>query len=541
VWLPGELQDKDVVFPHKPDSHAGAGVAFSEEEDIGGRQSSLDSDARVLAGWLDTHKAIVLLAFTVVYFFGAVLHARSKPFWYDEIITVIVAKTPDLATAWRAATECDAMPPLSHALAHISVQWFGVNEVSVRLPAMLGFWIFCLSLFWYTRKSIGIYYALTAMLLPMVTGAYLYSMEARAYGPELAFCGLALVAWQRASENRKRAIAIPGLAICLAAALLCHYYAALLYVPLCGGELMRSYRARRIDWGIWAALGAGTIPVFWRMATIAGVVRGFTHTWSPASPDQVLEFWETGLQHAGAFVALWLAVLALAIVANRNTLAPVETVPAKIPDHEWIAGALFLTIPIAAVAGGLLVTHMFTFRYALIGLTGFCLLAPMLAAHLLGGRALWGFLMFGVAAVGLGFATIDTILPQQNPFDAEPILQQALRQGPVAIADGQLFLRMWQYAPVELKSRMFFIADNEAAVKYLGFETIDGGMRALVPWSSISLVEYADFAKPGREFLVYQNTLRPGWLLSKVVDDGGLAEIQKNSLFRSLIRVRLKS
>ena len=503
------------------------------------RQSSLDGDAHVLAGWLEAHKAIVLLAFTAVYFLGAVLHARSKPFWFDEIVTIIVAKTPDLPTAWRAATEIDAMPPLSHALAHLFVRWFGVTEVSVRMPAMLGFWIFCLSLFWFTRRRVGIYYALTAMLLPVVTGAYLYAVEARAYGPELAFCGLALLAWQSASENRKRSIAIPGLAICLAAALLCHYYAALLYIPLCGGELVRITRTRRIDWGMGAALAAGTAPVLWRMATIVGVVKGFTHTWAPPSPEQILEFWETGLQQTGTFVTLWLAMLALAIVADRNAPAPAESAPAQVPDHEWMAGVLFLTIPTAAVVGALLVTHMFTFRYALIGLTGFYLLAPMLAAHLLGGRALWGLVMWMVTVVGLGFATID-IPARQNPFDAEPILREALRQGPVAVPDGQLFLRMWQYAPDELKSRLLFLADNEAAVQYMGFDTIDGGMRGLVPWSQIPLVEYRDFAKPGREFLVYQNALRPGWLLSKVVDDGGLAEIQKQSPYRSLVRVRLK-
>jgi len=66
------------------------------------------------------------------------------------------------------------------------------------------------------------------------------------------------------------------------------------------------------------------------------------------------------------------------------------------------------------------------------------------------------------------------------------------------------------------------------------------GVRGLVPWSQIPLVEYTDFATPGREFRIYQNSLRPGWLLSKVVDDGGLAEIQKLGPYRSLIRVRLK-
>jgi hypothetical protein len=503
------------------------------------RQSSLDRDAQGLAVWLDSHRTVVLLALTAFYFIGAILHARSKPFWYDEIITVAIARTPDLATTWRAAMEIDAMPPLSHAMVHLATRLFGFSEVSVRVPAMVGFWVFCLSLFWFTRRRIGILYALSAMLLPVITGAYLYSAEARAYGPELAFIGLALVAWQNATENRRRSLAIPGLALSLAAALLCHYYAALLYLPLGGGECLRAYRTRRIDWAIWAAFAAGMLPVVWRMATIVSVVKGFTHTWSPASPEQIFEYWETGLQQSGTFVALFLGTLALAILANRNAPAESESAGAKVPDHEWLAGVLFLAIPTAAIVGGMLVTHMFTFRYALIGLTGFCLLVPMLAAHLLGGRALWGLVMFAVSMGGLGFAAIDNP-PWQNPFDAEPMLQEALQKGPVAIPDGQLFLRMWHYAPPDLKAHLLFLANDEAAVKYMGFETIDQGIRVMMPWSSVPLVEYTTFATPGREFLVYQNALRPGWLLSKVVDDGAIAEIQKHTAYRSLVHVRLR-
>jgi hypothetical protein len=100
---------------------------------------------------------------------------------------------------------------------------------------------------------------------------------------------------------------------------------------------------------------------------------------------------------------------------------------------------------------------------------------------------------------------------------------------------------MWHYAPEPLKSRLLFLADNDAALKYMGFDTIDIGIRVLRPWSSVDVVEYQSFASPGREFLVYQNTLRPGWLISKVVDDGATVEVRKYAGFRELIRVRLKS
>ena len=503
-------------------------------------EPSLENDARHLAVRIEKRQRMILCAFSILYLLGAGLHARSKPFWYDEIVTLVIANSPDLSTAWKAALACDAAPPLPHLMTHLCVRWFGAGEISVRIPAIIGFWVFCLCLFRFTSRRVGIYYALAALLLPTVIETYYYSVEARAYGPELAFCGLALVAWQAATERSMRFLALPGLALSMAAALLCHYYATLLYLPLAGGEAVRLYRNRKIDWGVWAAFAAGGTPILWRISTVVGVVKGFAHNWAVPYPEQAIEFWESGLQHASGFLTLLLALLALSIVLSRKKPDTDQSVVPPLRDHELVAGVLFLAIPLAAVVGALLVTHMFAPRYALIALAGFSFLAPMVAAHVSGGRALPGFLLMAALGLGFGYSSME-IPPAQDPFDAEPLLREALQQGPVAVSDGQLFLRMWHYAPEPLKSRLLFLADNEAAVKYMGFDTIDDGIRALRPWSSVGVVEYQSFASPGREFFVYQNTLRPGWLISKVVDDGATVEIRKYAGLRSLIRVRLKS
>jgi len=215
-------------------------------------------------------------------------------------------------------------------MAHLCVRWFGDGEISVRIPAILGFWVFCLCLFRFTSKRVGIYYALAALLLPTVLETYYYSVEARAYGPELAFCGLALVAWQAAAERSRRFLALPGLALSMAAALLCHYYAALLYLPLAGGEAVRLYHNRKIDWGVWAALAAGGAPILWRISTVVGVVKGFSHTWAVPYPEQAMEFWESGLQHASSFLTLLLALWALSIIATRRQP---DAAPCAVPDR----------------------------------------------------------------------------------------------------------------------------------------------------------------------------------------------------------------
>jgi hypothetical protein len=182
---------------------------------------------------------------------------------------------------------------------------------------------------------------------------------------------------------------------------------------------------------------------------------------------------------------------------------------------------------------------MFAPRYVVFAVAGVAFLAPLVAAHLLPGRALFGFLLAAAMLAALGFATIDIPAPR-NPFVDEPILAKALAAEPVVIADGQLFLQMWRYAPEPLKSRLLFLSDHDAAAQYMGFDTIDYGMLTLRPWAPVRVLEYKDFFAPGKEFLVYRNLLRPEWLLAKVVKDGGSAHVVALNYRRELLRVRFK-
>ena len=139
----------------------------------------------------------------------------------------------------------------------------------------------------------------------------------------------------------------------------------------------------------------------------------------------------------------------------------------------------------------------------------------------------------------LGLAMIQMPAPQ-NPFQQEPMLTKVLPREQVVIPDGQLFLLVWHYAPESQKSHLLFVADGTAALKYVGYDSIDEGMRVVRPFAPVQVVDYQAFYAPGKEFLIYQNTMRPGWLLEKVLDDGGSAQVLASSGFRELIRVRFK-
>jgi hypothetical protein len=499
--------------------------------------ASLESDARGIASALERHKLIVLVLLTLLYMLSAVLAANGRPLWYDEIITLIAGSTPDAAGAWKAAQAVDASPPLPHLLMHFAWKWLGSGEAALRIPFLVGFWIFCLCLFRFTLRRLGLLYALVAMLLPMVTDAYTFSLQARAYGPELGFCGLALVAWQSAAEGRWRLFNLALLAASLAAALLCHYYAALAFLPLAAGEAFRTYRSRRVDWLLWLALAAGGTPLVWRAARIAGAIKELSHTWTPPYPAQIIDFWQTGLKPAASFLILYLVLMALTLLSKPDEREEPRT-EASLAAHEVVAGVIFLFLPAIGVAGAMLVTHMFTERYALPALTGFAMLFPAVLSRIAGGRSIPPFFMVGVLMLAMLIAAVANPRPS-NPFASEPILSAALKEGPVVVDDGQLFLQMWYYAPAQLRPRLMFLANSKAALTHMGFDTIDGGIMVLRPYAAVNVVEYRDFHPPGGEFLVYHNPLLPTWLMASALHDGATVEVLRVNPIRQLLRIRL--
>jgi len=138
-----------------------------------------------------------------------------------------------------------------------------------------------------------------------------------------------------------------------------------------------------------------------------------------------------------------------------------------------------------------------------------------------------------------------TAPPPQDVVAGEFVLVHALEQapepGPVVVADGQTFVQIWYYLPARLKSKIVFLVDREASVKYRTFNTaaIDTALTDVRRFCGLPVIDYRDFAAPGKEFRVLQNPLKPGWLLDKIAADGGTEAIEQYTKLRQLYRVRM--
>jgi 4-amino-4-deoxy-L-arabinose transferase-like glycosyltransferase len=298
-------------------------------------QEVADSPARIrprraLATWVASLAArggFPVLAFSALYVASTSVLSVRRPLWNDELYTYYFARVPSVADLWRALeTGADQAPPVTYLFTRASFSVLGVSSFSIRLPELIAFLVFCSCAYLFVARRTNQLYGLIAMLLPTVTVADYYASEARAYALVLAFGALALVCWQLATEGVRRRPALVGLAVALCLATSSHYYAVLLLVPLCLGELARTLAARRLDVWVWVAFLGALVPfvAFIRLVRAShGYSAGF---WGRPSWDDSLRFFsflldtrsEAGgvqLGQVGRPTEWWLALLAVLVLA----------------------------------------------------------------------------------------------------------------------------------------------------------------------------------------------------------------------------------
>jgi Dolichyl-phosphate-mannose-protein mannosyltransferase len=496
---------------------------------------ALEQRCAAIERFLTQYKLSIVVILSILYFGGTILRARGKPFWCDEIITLLVAHQPSVAASLEAERAIDWMPPFADLLPYFVNRLAGSGEVIFRLPAMIGFWVFCLCLFGFAARRVSISFALVAMLLPFSTAFETYSFEARSYGPMLGCCGVALFCWQTAANGRKRAISVAGLALGIAGALLNHYFAIMIYLPLAGAEILRSFRRRKVDWPIWMAFIAGAIPMVASALAAMHVLSANMHPSALVHRSDYISFYTTAFAYSLAFAIPVLVMWTVWLVLGGREEDPACFDGPSIPDYELLAAVLLLLIPVGAITIALAVPpHVFADRYAILAIGGFALLIAFLAARFGGERSVIGISLLLGAILPFAF-DLTHGRPFKNPLNQEPLLQQALENGPVVVNSDVEFLQFWYYAPEELKPRLLYLSDEASALEFSNLDDHSLRLRKF----GLPVVPYNDFAGPQKEFLLYF-TAGYGWIPEKVLHDGGTLEVVKWDHGKALLRARLK-
>jgi 4-amino-4-deoxy-L-arabinose transferase-like glycosyltransferase len=212
---------------------------------------------RRLPGWWPL-AALILLAAAL-----RLATLTEQGFWYDEAFTPVHVLHAGLGATLKSFVHSENTPPLWYLLAWADARVLGDGALALRLPSALA-GIATVPVVWALGSELsGRRAALIGAALVAVNPLFVwYSQEARAYGLFVFFAALAMLCFARLlhepSGRRAAAFALSG-----ALALLTHYFAAFLLVPM-ALWLLRERAARRAALpaiGALALVGLALLPL----------------------------------------------------------------------------------------------------------------------------------------------------------------------------------------------------------------------------------------------------------------------------------------
>jgi mannosyltransferase len=183
--------------------------------------------------------------------------------WYDEAFTPVHTLHASLTATFKAISHTENSPPLWYLLEWGITRVLGTGAVALRLLSALA-GVACVAVGWgIGRELAGRRVAFATAALIAVNPLFVwYSQEARAYGLYTLMVALAVLCFLRAeSQPTPRRLAAFALAGSLA--LLSHYFAVFLLIPMCLWLLRHRERLRVTlpAVGAIAVVGVALLPL----------------------------------------------------------------------------------------------------------------------------------------------------------------------------------------------------------------------------------------------------------------------------------------
>ncbi|HYN06797.1 MAG TPA: glycosyltransferase family 39 protein [Vicinamibacterales bacterium] len=507
-----------------------------------------------MSGWIDRNRLLVLAVLTAAFLATTVVKARAKPFWHDEIYTIMVAGLPAMSDVWGAfGNGLDLSPPLTALATRLTRTFAGEGPVATRLPSIAAFWIACAVIFVIVRRRSNAALALAAAILPYHTAAYRFAIEARGYSLALACSAIALFAWLEAARPQRRRAHLVVMAIALAGGVWAHYFAVLTGLPILVGEIVRTWRSRRVDWGVVGAIAgaaAATLPLaplatagvresegFWTRQAAAGVTETYDFLFAP--------MFDWMLVPAAAIVVV-AAIAGLARKFRRRPegqrAASEERPAGRVPAHEVAAGIVAVVLPACAVLLGSTLGIGMVPRYALFSIAGIAAAVSIAIWSVIDRRPLVSALLCVTFIVSFGWSVADSLRPGRHPF-LHPVQSRALfmrsvnEHDPLVVSSGLWFLQLWFYSTPEQRARLLYVADPPLARELTGSDTLDRGYIALSRVTDIRVTGYGAFTATSRDAYVY--SLGAHWLVDKLRRDRATVDEEAREPGAVLYHVRI--
>ena len=453
-----------------------------------------------------------------------------RHFWFDEIDTFFIGTLPNLKTIWNALLLAgDGQPIGFYVPVHLCYLIFGASEISLRLCAVIPFWLTTLVLYYAVARRTSPFYGLIAALAPTCTVAFQYSFEARPYALVLLFSACSFVAWQFAKEGRKRILSVPAVAVTLAAAISVHYNALLIVIPIVIGELVYTVRNRYIDWAIVIAVCASALPILFLLPHIQAIHVYSKSYWSQTNFSTLSSIYYSLSPQFVVLAILGCAAISVWIGLSVKQHHTIIAAFGGLPAHELAAAGSYLILPVACFVLSFY-TKALHYRYVIATVIGFSLSIPFI---------LWIFRsIFSRVARVLPVLLVMNLLhislsrirrPDEDSWGTfasyaelfDPATRNIYQSTQALVLGDGPFLEIAKYGTVDLRERSFYVLDKAHPTNSsIVFRGLRNGIKG-----PFHLTELTEFKRAHRSFLMYNPE---PWLLERLLAEDNAIIIRAN-------------
>jgi hypothetical protein len=459
---------------------------------------------------------LVAIVLTILYVLFVAVGDR-RYVWFDELFTFDIANSPSLQELWHREVSFDLQPPAGYLLSRASMHLFGETPFGLRFPSMVEFYVGSVAMLLYVRRKAGVAFATLAVLLlwGAAPGLY-YAVEARPYALIFASFSCLLLSWDIAIQTRPRRLALLGVAMATFSLTIAHVFSVFTLFAFFIAEAGRTWRRRRADYALWAAL---LFPMLAMAIYVpltrgsAGVVFGVY-----ASPQTISLFF------LNTFGAPILSFVLLAVLLADSMPRGGEPAPAP-SEFAAESYALFGCLLVNPILLNVLLIHRqgtFYDRYCLPSQVAImAALAIFLAYRVRGNRraAYAGSILLVLFIVKTQvWHVVHFQAPRNAAFLAS--IQPSL---PIVVGEGQTFVEMNRYENALLLSRLYFLKDPQASLEYMhtnlfqDFAAPDVMKKAGFPYTA-NVAPYSAFVRQHHQFVLLGGPQE--WVFQKLLHGG---------------------
>src|SRR5208283_3175319 len=285
----------------------------------------------------------LMVALVIYVIVRGVAAAATKPFWFDELLTLAMSSQPSMRAVWAAlARAVDGQPPGFYAVERLALSLFHNKEIALRLPAILAFPCTLICVYVFVKKRSGEAIAfLSAFLLLSTIAFHRYAVEARPYSMVLACIAFAAVCYQRLPSHFWTVM----LGISLALGQTFHHYVVFAIVPFGLAEAVVLLRTRQFRWRVWAALAFGAAPLLISWPLLMQVRARFgAHLFDRYVFTSIPSTYGAFFLTDSAFGAAVFALAVAGVIGSHLLVRPGSPSEGKGRDADLAEGTLLLAL-----------------------------------------------------------------------------------------------------------------------------------------------------------------------------------------------------